>query len=270
MRIIVVGDTHGDATENLSVKSIQRATRHGAEAVIQCGDFGLWDHNLAGIEFLDVLNESARKADIPFVWLDGNHENHDRLAWYVKNNPKNKHGMTYIRSHILYSPRGNHWEWDNKRFMTVGGAVSIDKESRLYYETHSDKYGPRTLWWPGEALTDAQADGIVANMNSRRAAGKPGVDYLFTHDCSDRTPFHSRLKPDLDSTLNRKRIDKILEATQPTMHFHGHMHTWYEWENRVANYYTNTYGLECDGMFSSWGLLDTNTNKFEFTPKKEK
>jgi hypothetical protein len=48
------------------------------------------------------------------------------------------------------------------------------------------------------------------------------------------------------------------------------MHTKYDWMNFVGTrdgeaVYTQTYGLECNSDFSSWGVLDLATDEFEFS-----
>jgi hypothetical protein len=154
--------------------------------------------------------------------------------------------------------------------------VSIDKGWRKMKENGWDEYrekyvsskatGPGTLWWPNEELTDQD---VMAIQNITGQA-----DYLFTHDCSNHTQWKNRLKPDADSERHRRRIDKVIATTKAKMHFHGHMHEKYDWLNsRSHGFYspdepgaivTQTYGLECNKDFDSWGILDTETNKFAF------
>lgn len=253
MRILVAGDIHGNTRAGLQL--IGHAIAHKAEIIVQCGDFGLWP-GFDGMDYLDTLNANLREHNRNLIFVDGNHEDHDQLEWIDKHNPRSKSGHVYLRSNILHAPRGSYWKWGNKYFMAVGGAVSIDKQWRT----------PGKSWWAGEQLTDDQAYGIVKKMNDRRTNGRPDVDYLFTHDCSDKTPFHGRLKPDLDSKIHRQRMDAVIEAVRPTIHFHGHMHTKYDWQNPISNgtHWVQTYGLECDGMYDNWGILDTDTDTFAF------
>ena len=115
-------------------------------------------------------------------------------------------------------------------------------------------------------MTDAQVDSLLAGRFDKRE-GRKGlkVDYLLTHDCSDRTPWRSRLKPDIDSQIHRQRIDRVLDGIKPAYHFHGHMHQRYDWMNRVgAEDWTQTYGLECNAELDSWGILDLDTDEFTF------
>ena len=69
----------------------------------------------------------------------------------------------------------------------------------------------------------------------------------------------------MESHMHRQKIDEVLKRTTPTMHFHGHMHHRYEWENRVGgDDFTRTYGLTCNGALNSWGVLNTEDDTFTF------
>lgn len=258
-KIMVLGDTHGNTPFTTNI--VGRAKRHDARHIIQVGDFGLWDHFEDGVRFLDALNEALRRDGTKLFAVGGNHENWVRWNWYIENNPKRADGWTYLRSHIYIAPKTMHWEWFNKRFALAAGAVSIDRDWRLEKERDAD-LGPNNLFWWDEQLLDADVDA----MESKK------VDFLFTHDCSNATPFKSRMKPDFESQTHRQRIDAVLRKTAPEVHFHGHMHTKYDWMNLhdsiVGAHYTQTYGFECDGMHWSWGILDTETEVFEFCPAK--
>lgn len=257
MRLMIVGDTHGNTPS--AVTTIKRAAKHGVKKIVVVGDFGLWDHFEEGVRFLDALNEQLRRDGTKLYAIGGNHENWLRWNWYVENNPKTDEGFAFLRSHIYLVPKTLHWTWDNKVFAAAGGAVSIDRDWRLKREKESG-LGPNTLFWWDEQLTDEQVEQFPQKK----------IDYLFTHDCSNATPFEGRLKPDFDSQMHRQKIDRILAKSAPEMHFHGHMHTKYDWMNLVNTFegahYVQTYGLECDGMFWNWGVLDTDADDFTFAP----
>jgi hypothetical protein len=185
-------------------------------------------------------------------------------------------GFGMVRRRILLAPKAHQWSWAGKKFIGAGGAVSVDKHYRLakergdkevlasYGELRSSASGPKTLYWPNEQLTDEDVYAI-------KSFGE--ADFLFTHDCSDYTPFKGRLKPDIDSQMHRKRIDTVLAATTPKFHFHGHMHTKYDWENPYPHGYTpfdedydgrvtRTIGLEAFTDFNSWGVLDVEDEQW--------
>jgi hypothetical protein len=148
--------------------------------------------------------------------------------------------------------------------MTVGGAVSIDKDHRLQTEGNR----PRSLWWPQEQLTEDELQFAMA-----KAAKKP-VDFLFTHDCPTNAPFGARLKDDPDSHAHRQKMDRLGKVVQPKLWFHGHMHTRYDgYAFPTYESHTTVYGLECNpdamhghGSLSWWGVLDTETEKFVYAP----
>lgn len=248
--------------------------------------FGLWTHKADGQEFLDEVNEAARVNNLNVYAIGGNHENWDHWEWMCENLPKSK-GFAMARRRVLLAPKAHKWGWAGKRFIGAGGAVSVDNDMRLAEERggmHFDKSwgmwvdggkakGPRTLWWDNEQLTDED----VATVKSFGTA-----DYLFTHDCSNHTPWKNRLKPDLDSELHRKRIDEVIASVKPKFHFHGHMHEQYDWENaRSLGYYSpaearadgvepvRTIGLEAFRDFNSWGVLNVEEGTWQWPQEVE-
>ncbi|NDB65692.1 MAG: metallophosphatase family protein, partial [Euryarchaeota archaeon] len=79
MKVLLVGDTHGDAK---FISSINRlAKTQGARYVMQLGDFG-YDFSpnvLASIRaWLD--GDERRK----WYWLDGNHDQHDYIRSEIR------------------------------------------------------------------------------------------------------------------------------------------------------------------------------------------
>lgn len=257
MKILVVGDTHGHA--GAIEQKAQCAKYLDATHILIVGDFGLWPGH-DGVKFLDDVNSIAREYDTHIFALPGNHENHDMWNKFLDMGLPTSSGFTYVRDRLLFSPKVHNWKWGNKRFYICGGAVSIDKQWRT--EGHS--------WWPNETFS-------YNDLASVKKYQGPPVDYLFTHDCSDHTPWKERLKPDLESQDNRRRIDIAIKTLRPKMHFHGHMHTKYDWINTKSHglrdsafgldesewngHSTHTYGLECDYENNSWLLLDTNFNE---------
>lgn len=256
MRMLIAGDTHGHAS---AVEQKARIAKNlGADRIMVVGDFGMWS-GWKGIEFLDDVNAIAREYGIHVFALPGNHEDHDQWEKWLDMGLPTSSGFTYVRDRLLISPKVHSWKWGNKRFFICGGAVSIDKQWRV----------EGVSWWRNEEFTEE-------NLASVEKYKGPDIDFLFTHDCSDHTPFHSRLKPDLDSQENRRRIDRAIRALRPRYHFHGHMHTKYEWLNTASHGLrstafgndetqwngaaTKTYGLECDHDDNSWVILDTGSD----------
>ncbi len=267
MKIMIVGDTHGQI-KNLRPK-LQLAGKMNVQHVLQVGDFGLWTHYQDGHTYLDMVQEEAQKAKLTVYAIGGNHENWDHWEWFTENMPTHK-GFAMVRSRVLLAPKINSWVWDNKQFVSAGGAVSVDREWRLQREAGvaMDEYGripkatgPRTMYWPNEEFTDQDVHKL--KMLGLKA------DFLITHDCSNKTPWYGRLKADPQSEIHRRRIDEVILATEPNLHFHGHMHTKYDWLNFAGEkdgraVYVQTYGLEEDTSWNSWGILDTETGQFSW------
>lgn len=284
MRCGIVGDLHGNLIEGEYIASEMAARK--ISHVFVMGDCGLWPGR-EGHLYLDGMQQLA--ADHGFTWFFvlGNHDWYDGFEAYQDIYPTHK-GFTYIRSNVL-AAKTTHFRLDGKTFTVAGGAHSVDKQWRLAKERGGQYFdremgyssdvgrgkGPRTLWWWQETLTDDE----VAMVKSWGEA-----DYLFTHDCSQFTPFRTNLKPDLDSQIHREKIDGIIAAVKPQLHFHGHMHTAYDWENSQSHGFyspdepgaivTRTIGLEADfsAMRSravrpdalNWGTLDIPTGQFAF------
>lgn len=263
MKIMLAGDTHGDI-RNVAHKIDAAKKVGGIQRIVILGDYGCW-WGFEGVKFIDECNELAKKNNLQIFAIPGNHECYDLWNSIVDTAQKTgatSHGWAYARTHVLLSPRVHAFKWGGKRFVVAGGAVSIDKQYRLEYQAKKGKQ----IWSPDEQLTDDEV-----GQAQRYANEYDKIDYFLTHDCSNRTPWHGRLKPDPDSQMHRDKIDCILGVLSPTMHFHGHMHTRYDWMNLVAvengqPHYTQTYGLECNRDFWSWGVLNTETDEFVFGP----
>lgn len=274
MRLLIQGDSHGNVKD--IIPKIYIAGKHKISHVVVVGDFGLWTHMADGQLFLDEVNEAARINNLTVYAIGGNHENWDHWNWICDNFPTSK-GFAMARRRVLLAPKAHRWTWAGKTFIGAGGAVSVDKESRLISEKGGAHFnrdygmmmdggrgtGPKTLWWPNEQLTEDD----VAKI---KTWGK--ADYLFTHDCSDHTIFGKRLKPDIDSQIHRQRIDEVIASVQPKMQFHGHMHERYDWLNaRSHGFYspdeegavvTRTIGLEAFQDFNSWGVLEVEEGRW--------
>lgn len=249
----MLGDVHGDTHAVINVINKRKHDLGGK--ILQVGDFGLWDHLEKGVKFLDDINVTLSHFGQNLYAIAGNHENWDHWDWYVENLPKDEDGFAILRRHVRLAPRVHRWYWGDgvkmKKFQAVAGAASIDKGIRLA----EMREGRPKSWWAREQITDAE----IAEMPHGP------VDYLITHDCSNATPFGFQLVPDPDSQIHRQRIDEAIKKSRPGMHFHGHMHKKYDWMNRIdGDTWVQTYGLDCNGMMNSYGILDTDANKFTF------
>ena len=132
-RFMVAGDTHG-STPHMQ-KLFKFADRFGIDTIVQVGDFGFVWPNLKkkkrdafgnrlyevigypeGDTRLDTLNRLAEDAGVMILFLDGNHEDFDRLD-DLGAYPDSESSVQ-IMDNIIYLPRGFSWVWNDIKFMS--------------------------------------------------------------------------------------------------------------------------------------------------------
>lgn len=123
--IYITGDCHANFSRFSTDIFPEQKEMTKDDYVIICGDFGgVWDKG----------EESPREKwdmnwleDKPFttLFVDGNHENFDRLYTYPV---EEWHGgkVHKIRDSVIHLMRGQVYEIDGKKFFTFGGAASHD------------------------------------------------------------------------------------------------------------------------------------------------
>ena len=126
--IFITGDLHGNAREEMKRLNIDNFPTQKEltkeDYVIILGDFGfVWDkeENKHEKYWLDWLQDR----NFTTLFIDGNHENHDRLKAY----PISEwHGgkVHFIRPNVIHLMRGQVFTIENQKFLTMGGAPSHD------------------------------------------------------------------------------------------------------------------------------------------------
>lgn len=251
-KVILGGDTHGDTNQVFWL--IDQAKAEGAQAVFVLGDFGIWSH-LDGGDFVRHVSNRVSRTKIPVYFLPGNHENYDLLEQYEKVNEKTADGFVVIEPGVFYSPRGHRWTWSGVRFLSLGGAYSIDKHYRVvedraireraeqcvkqgYRLTAKERYAlssPHLSWWPQEEINDAERN---------RAIDGGEVDVLLTHDKPLVAKPRWNRKNIPECIPNQEQIQKVVDATRPGLLVHGHLH--YSYEDKIESTETFVKGLDCD------------------------
>lgn len=200
MKFLILGDVHGE-WEDLNV-TISRAIREHPDIthIVQVGDFGYgWpgskpfkaSRSFFTNETMAIYNAAAR------LWIDGNHENFDRLetdgdAWQP--------GWRHM-------PRGTVLEIENKRIMFFGGASSIDKADRT----------PHISWWPQESITYGQV---------RKAMEDGGpIDAIFSHEHPSSVPYSDiRHNGNIFGKTDKDMLEVLRQHYRPAAWFFGHHH----------------------------------------------
>ena len=232
MAIYITGDTHGDFRRfNMSYFPEQRELTRDDYMII-CGDFGgVWDWNGEGKHEKNWLNWLEEKSYTTLV-VDGNHENHLRLAEY----PIRVFwgGRVHeIRPHVLHLMRGEYYDINETTFFTFGGARSHDidggildvddpdykeKRKRLERDWCPFRVNKRTWWEQEMPNTTEKMHGMqILKKHDNK------VDFIITHDCPASTLAlfgHGMYKPD---ELNMY-LEEIRANTEYRRWFFGHYH----------------------------------------------
>jgi hypothetical protein len=137
----LAGDWHGNIP--FAMSQIDRIHTAGAQLIVQLGDFGFWRDDPATRKYLSRLDRRLATRDMQLVWIDGNHEDHERLNQIPIDAET---GLRPITPRITHIPRGYRWDWDGTTWMGLGGAHSVDRLDRV----------PGQSWWPQEHLTHEQ------------------------------------------------------------------------------------------------------------------
>lgn len=214
-RVMFAGDIHGNINHAAWVFST--AASNNCSHIIACGDFGYWVHNKWGKKFVSEIARMADKYGIQFLWVDGNHENHDIL-----NDLLAKHGDSEpipTPDHwVQWIPRGCKFQIGSSTFMGYGGAYSVDRQNRIKGES----------WWEGETLDQNHIDSVPLTK----------VDFLVTHEA----PLGANLsyKDEIvESVKQRALISRLVDRVQPNRVICGHHHT-------RERFYTNAMSTSGD------------------------
>ena len=219
MKIQMGGDSHCD--KSYWNRLLHEAQYNRANCAWIVGDVCIFTEGYA------QLSKAATAYNKDVFINDGNHDDHD----FLQSLPTRKYNFPWgsiecaqIAPFLWYVPRGTAFEWDGKKFLVVGGAFSIDKESRL----ERMSMGGRKEWWEQETITQQDAD-------KAREAGK--VDIMITHDA----PHFVDLSKPMDgygtfhmTEVNRNFLDDICLSARPKLLVHGHYHYYADREFHYA------------------------------------
>ena len=208
MRVFCFGDSHKSISYLRDMA--QKANEFGCDVMFSMGDFGYWPRIPTGVAFLESATRLANKYNMPIFFLDGNHEDFKML--------EDVHGaLTFtdrfheVRPRVFYSPRGHTFEWDGVRFMTMGGAYSVDRSNNVLGEG----------WFLEEEITLPQA---------RRAQNAGKIDILLCHDAPDIVDLRTHMSRYVtmeSAKMNRRLLGDIVRSTRPQLVIHGHHHLSY-------------------------------------------
>ena len=191
--IYVTGDTHGeiDIAKLWPENWPQGQQLSRDDCLVICGDFGaIWSGGQRDDDLLGWYEGQPWTT----LFVDGNHENFDRIGQFpiterfgghVQVVPGYDHVIHLMRGEVYDLPMG---EGDTVCAFVMGGATSTDRMWRV--EGRS--------WWPQEMPSEQEYDNATANL--KRVEWR--VDYVFTHEVP-----YSALYDALDWSYAAQRCD---------------------------------------------------------------
>jgi hypothetical protein len=225
--IYITGDTHGDMDiKKLNTKNFPEGKELTKEDyVIILGDFGfLWKLQEDRNEkyWKNWLNEKPWTT----LFLDGNHENHDRLNDL---DVIDKFGgkVGHVTDSIYHLKRGELYSIDNKSILTIGGATSVDKK---YRKEHIS-------WWSGETLNYQENNKVVDLFGTE-------VDIILTHTGPQQfvTEFNKSLNRWFEPKCSvSDLLDSLYDNIKFKSWYAGHMHPDGFWTSENDNRFTFIY-----------------------------
>lgn len=274
-RIGILGDTHSNTNWVVNY-ALGRFQRENIRNIVQVGDFGIWPGEYGG-RFVKRVNIELEKNDQDLWVTPGNHDDYDRIETLLED----PDGWLILAPRIRVAPRGHRWSWENRTFVSLGGAPSVDRTWRLKsmginplvakavgtdFVNISAVKPLKRSWWPQEFITDEDV---------RRVAEGGHADVMITHDAPNGIETISRriagnpfsFQPwDLEyADRGRVQMDKAFRAVAPSVFLHGHYHfhvdETLELNAGLSDLDTeitkcHVVGLGCDGGPFSLGVLN--------------
>ena len=236
--IFITGDCHQDYRRLNTQNFPEQKEMTKEDYVIICGDFGgVWAKDGESKEEKHLMDWLEGK---PFttLFVDGNHENFDRLyAYPVERWQGGK--VHKIRPSVIHLMRGQVFEIDEKRIFTFGGASSHDisggildrsdpnfakKKKELDRKWISYRIN-RESWWAQELPSREE----MAEGRRNLAACGNKVDFIVTHCCASSTQAllgGSLFRPDIATDY----FEELRRTVTFQKWFFGHYH-----DNRNVN-----------------------------------
>ena len=236
--IYITGDCHSDFRRFNTKNFPEQKDMTKDDYVIICGDFGgVWNRD----------EESPQEAfnmdwleDKPFttLFVDGNHENFDRLNSYPVEE-WNGGKVHRIRKSVIHLMRGQVFKLEGKTFFTFGGASSHDIDGGILDINDPDYHKKRKKldrewipyrinhisWWERELPNEEEMAEGVHNLEIHGN----NVDYIVTHCCaSSSQAILSGGKYKTDIATNY--LEQIKSNVKYKKWFFGHYH-----DNKMVN-----------------------------------
>lgn len=232
--VYITGDCHADWGKFSSDSFPEGKSLTRDDTVIVCGDFGIWHDTKEERYLLDWLN----KKKFTTCFVDGNHENFDRL-YSDEFEVVDFHGgkAHKIRKNIYHLMRGYIFEFDGKKFFAFGGASSHDisdgilepndfsSPAELRKKFNDMRYAGKMVrvnhqsWWKQEMPSQEE---MLFGLKTLEA-NDDKVDYIITHCCPQEIASYFSHGVYQADTLT-EYFNTVAHDTQFDKWYFGHYH----------------------------------------------
>lgn len=205
-RVAVCGDWHGNHGWACTIARVLPYLASDVTTLLHLGDWGMPEAE---------IDEIFADTDIDRILVTvGNHERFDEISPLLHEHPGHAVRVSKL---TWFLPRPARLTIGGRRVLSLGGAASVDRQSRIEGLT----------WWPEEAITDEHIAAAIA--------GGP-ADLMLTHEGPAGTPVRQVREilrtnpmgfPDAAleaSAASRARVAEVWNAVRPELLAHGHMH----------------------------------------------
>jgi hypothetical protein len=248
----VAGDWHSNISWALRALSFLNA--QGIKQVLHVGDFAI-DFQNNNACFSEPINNYLVANGMMIFVTPGNHENWETINRLPVIKEGEFAGWATFFSNILIAPRGLRWSWHGVSFVSLGGANSIDRASRIQGIT----------WWAEESITWGDYHNVAAGGHA---------DVMIAHAApfSAKYNFNSGGWPQsaiIYSDETRLVLGMVVDEVQPELFFHGHYHVAKIQKSHIKAetgevYTTKFVSLARDDDRDNLASFNLNTKKVEF------
>lgn len=245
-KVFITGDTHRDFSRfDKYYFPIQKELTK-EDIVIILGDFGgVWDRKLNKEECF-LLNWLDNK-NFTTVFVDGNHENYDRLETEFPVVDFCKGKAHQIKPSVYHLIRGEIYDFDGYNFFAFGGAASHDIQDGVldindyqgdYNKMITDYKRKSKLgqmfrinhisWWEREMPSREEMDNGLNNLNNSKR-----IDFVLSHSLPSSVLSSIGMQAESNPLTNyfQNEIVPILKKKEsPVKWYSGHYHL----ENEVV------------------------------------
>lgn len=231
--IYITGDCHQDFRRFNKENFPEQRQMTKEDFVIICGDFGgVWDvgwESKSEKWWMDWLE------NLPFttLFVDGNHENFDRLNGYPIES-WNGGKVHKIRPSVIHLMRGQIFTLQGKKVFTFGGASSHDisggildteaknfKEKKRNLDKGDKPYRINHLsWWKEELASKEEMEEGRKNLREHDYT----VDFIVTHCCSTSTQIALGGQGLFEADCHTDYLEFVKNYANYKKWFFGHYH----------------------------------------------